>query len=66
MHRAVTAMMPRFGRLRLLVLKGGLALGACALRLRMSRTAAQLDEAHRSVIAEMPGNREVVHSANGD
>jgi hypothetical protein len=58
-------MMPRSRRLRLLVLEGGLALRTGALRLWVARTAGQLDEAYRSIVAEMPGYREIVNSADG-
>jgi hypothetical protein len=63
--RAVTAPMPHSRSLRLLVLKSGLALRACALGLGVSRSTSQLDVADCSVTAEMPGDREVIYSANG-
>ena len=63
--RAFTATMPHSRALRLLVLKSGLALRACALGLRVSPSPSQFDVADCSVRAKMPGDREVINSANG-
>jgi hypothetical protein len=64
--RAFAATMSCSRSLRLLVLKSSLALGACALGLGVAGSTDQSDVADRSVRAEMPGDREIVNSANGD
>jgi hypothetical protein len=62
---AGVAVMAHLGSLRLAVLKRGLALRAYALWLRMSGPAHQFDVAYSSVVAQMPGNGEIVNSADG-
>ena len=63
--RAVGAIMPRIRASRFLVLESELALRAYALGLGMSGPTTQFDVADRSVRTKVPGDREVVHSANG-
>jgi hypothetical protein len=64
--RAVLAKVPHFGALRLLVLEGGLAGGADALRLGEPSPTRHFDIADSSIGAEMPGDREIIDNANGD
>jgi hypothetical protein len=65
MIHAVTAVVPHPGRSRLLILKSGLALRAFALGLGLSGAAHQFDVTNGSVRAEMPGDWEIIDSANG-
>jgi hypothetical protein len=64
-RRAFAFIMPHARSLRLPVLEGGLALRAYALVLGMAAPAHQFDVANCSVVAEMPGDRKIVHSADG-
>src|SRR6516164_6028172 len=63
MIHAVTAVAPRSRRSRLLVLKSGLALRACALGLGLSGPAHQFGVTNGSVRAKMTGDREIIDRA---
>lgn len=56
---------PNFRSLRLLVLKGYMALRANAVGLRIAGLAAELDVTDRPVFAKMAGDGEIIHSADG-
>ena len=65
MTGAVAAVMPDARALRLLVLKGDLALRAGALRLRVAGPAYQPDVTHRAIDTKMAGDGKIVHSTDG-
>jgi hypothetical protein len=62
---AFAAVMPRTGAPRFFVLESGLALGAGALGLVVSRSTGQFDVTYGSVRTEVPGDREIIYGANG-
>ncbi|HUN56934.1 MAG TPA: hypothetical protein VMU41_02375 [Candidatus Binataceae bacterium] len=64
-RRARLAVMANFRALRFLVLEGGLALWADTLRLGIAGPATQLGVTDGAVIAEMTGDGEIIHSADG-
>ena len=65
LRRAVLAEVPNFRAQRFAVLECDVAMRALALRLDAPGAARQPGVAHSAIDAEMSGDREVVHSANG-
>jgi hypothetical protein len=63
--RARLAEMADFRALRFLILEGGLALWANALRLGIAGPAAEFGVTDGAVFTEMTGDGEIVHSADG-